>query len=180
MGKRSKKKQPARFALNDWTEKPARIEGCELGGRLPDKCPLAPVLRKRRLSNTFLNSFTAEFRCAALALPSGSRLSGVHPDVLRRMDMTVPVAVRETKPMIWTRRHLLGLEELSREEIVTVRRGRDFVENRSTGAGGNQRSPGQSRRQPFFRTVDAPGPASPSRPGGWAPTPTTSRRAAPA
>ncbi len=34
--------------------------------------------------------------------------------------MSVQLAVRETKPMTWTRRHLLGLEELSRAEIETI------------------------------------------------------------
>ena len=34
--------------------------------------------------------------------------------------MSVQMAVRETKPITWTRRHLLGLEELSRAEIETV------------------------------------------------------------
>src|SRR5262249_3775004 len=35
-------------------------------------------------------------------------------------DVSVQLAVRETKPMTWTRRHLLGLEDLSRAEIEAV------------------------------------------------------------
>src|SRR3954447_24307233 len=34
--------------------------------------------------------------------------------------MSVQLAMRETKPARWTRRHLLGLEELTRGEIETV------------------------------------------------------------
>jgi aspartate carbamoyltransferase catalytic subunit len=34
--------------------------------------------------------------------------------------MTAELAVREPKPRVWTRRHLLGLEELSRAEIETI------------------------------------------------------------
>ncbi len=43
--------------------------------------------------------------------------------------MTVEVAVREPKPVQWTRRHLLGVEELSRSEIETILdTAEDFVE----------------------------------------------------
>lgn len=43
--------------------------------------------------------------------------------------MTVNLATRETKPMQWTRRHLLGLEDLSRQEIETILdTAEDFVE----------------------------------------------------
>lgn len=34
--------------------------------------------------------------------------------------MSVELAEQATKPVAWTRRHLLGLEELSREELVTI------------------------------------------------------------
>src|SRR3954451_25467565 len=34
--------------------------------------------------------------------------------------MSVQLAMRETKPARWTRRHLLGLEDLSRGEIETI------------------------------------------------------------
>jgi aspartate carbamoyltransferase catalytic subunit len=34
--------------------------------------------------------------------------------------VTVDVAIRETKPVVWTRRHLLDLEDLSRSEIETI------------------------------------------------------------
>lgn len=43
--------------------------------------------------------------------------------------MSVDIADRETQPAVWTQRHLLGLEELSREEIETVlARAEHFVE----------------------------------------------------
>ncbi len=43
--------------------------------------------------------------------------------------MTVELAVREPKAVVWTRRHLLGLEELSRTEIETILdTAEDFVE----------------------------------------------------
>jgi aspartate carbamoyltransferase catalytic subunit len=34
--------------------------------------------------------------------------------------MSVELAARETRPMLWTRRHLLGLEDLSRNELETI------------------------------------------------------------
>ena len=34
--------------------------------------------------------------------------------------MTVELATRETRPVQWTRRHLLGLEELNRLELETI------------------------------------------------------------
>jgi aspartate carbamoyltransferase catalytic subunit len=43
--------------------------------------------------------------------------------------VTVELAVREAKPVQWTRRHLLGLEDLSRTELETVLdTAEDFVE----------------------------------------------------
>jgi aspartate carbamoyltransferase catalytic subunit len=43
--------------------------------------------------------------------------------------MTAELAVREPKAAVWTRRHLLGLEELSRTEIETIlNTAEDFVE----------------------------------------------------
>jgi aspartate carbamoyltransferase catalytic subunit len=43
--------------------------------------------------------------------------------------VTVELAVREPKPILWTRRHLLGLEELSRAEIEAILdTAEDFVE----------------------------------------------------
>jgi aspartate carbamoyltransferase catalytic subunit len=43
--------------------------------------------------------------------------------------VTVELAVREPKPILWTRRHLLGLEELSRAEIEAIlNTAEDFVE----------------------------------------------------
>ena len=43
--------------------------------------------------------------------------------------MTAELAVREPKTAVWTRRHLLGLEELSRTEIETIlNTAEDFVE----------------------------------------------------
>ncbi len=43
--------------------------------------------------------------------------------------MSTDLATREPKPAVWTRRHLLGLEELSRAEIETIlNTAEDFVE----------------------------------------------------
>ncbi|HXG12765.1 MAG TPA: aspartate carbamoyltransferase catalytic subunit [Gemmataceae bacterium] len=43
--------------------------------------------------------------------------------------MTVEVAAQKTKPVQWTRRHLLGLEDLSRTEIETILdTAEDFIE----------------------------------------------------
>ena len=41
-------------------------------------------------------------------------------DPAQEADVSVQLAVRETKPISWTRRHLLGLEDLSRAEIETI------------------------------------------------------------
>ncbi len=57
--------------------------------------------------------------------------------------MSVELASPEDKTVMWTRRHLLGLEDLGRDEVVAVLdRAEDFVDITGTA----DRPEGQGRR----------------------------------
>ena len=91
------------------------------------------------------------------------------------------MAVREMKPITWTRRHLLGLEDLSRAEIETILDAAEgFVETARRKKKKRNDLKGKVVVNLFFEPSTRTRASFAFAARGSAPTPTTSPRAAPA
>ncbi len=111
----------------------------------------------------------------SVRMPCGAERSAIHCST-RASAMSTEVGEIGAVPASWTRRHLLGLEDLSAEEITLIldkaarsRRRRPAAGRRCRVLAGRPASTCSSRTRP------ARGPASRWPPGGWGPTRSISR-----